>query len=113
MKLIRMKYKLGLFVLTFLCSSLMYAQEQELTFKEAVEIALRENVNIKSQYNQLEIIHAQRLNRRAQYLHNVSINGSGSRTDGQQINNQTGVGENITSDFFRAGIGANIPLFNG
>jgi outer membrane protein len=88
-------------------------QEQVLTFKEAVEIALKENVNIKSQYNQLQTIGAQRLNNKAQYLPSVSISGGGSRTDGQQINNQTGVGENITSDFFQAGIGARLPLFNG
>lgn len=107
------KNSIGLMFLLTIAWSQVVAQEQILTFKEAVEIALKENVNIKSQYNQLQIIQAQRLNNRAQYLPSVGISGGGNRTDGQQINNQTGVGEDITSDFFRAGIGANLPLFNG
>lgn len=104
---------LGLLLLILISCTYVVAQGQVLTFKEAVNIALKENVSIKSQYNQLQTFQAQRLNNRAQYLPNVGISGGGSRTDGQQINNQTGVGENITSDYFQAGLGASMSLFNG
>jgi len=106
------KNAIGLILLFATAYSQAVAQKQVLTFKEAVEIALKNNVGLKRQNNQLESIQAQRLNNKAQYLPNIAIRGGGSRTDGLQIDLE-GVGRSITSDGFQASVEASVPLFNG
>ncbi|HNP18646.1 MAG TPA: TolC family protein [Fulvivirga sp.] len=114
-----MIYKLSI-ITTLVLVSCAFSQAQDqitiespLTFKEAVEIGLKKNINLKRQSNQLESIEAQRLNARGQYLPSLGISGQGMRTDGQQINSVSGAGENITSDRFGGSIDANYTLFNG
>lgn len=89
------------------------AYGQKLTFKEAVELGLKENINLKIQKNQLDVIHSQKLQNSARFFPTISLNGSASRTDGQQIDPVTGQGSNVTSDFANVSIGASIGIFNG
>jgi outer membrane protein len=111
--------KLGIITtLVFVSCAFLNAQDQitidaPLTFKEAIEIGLKNNIDLKRQGNQLESMEAQRLNALAQYLPSLEVTGRGMRTDGQQINSVSGVGENVISDRFSASIDASYTLFNG
>lgn len=85
----------------------------KISFREAIEIGLKNNIDVKRQQNQLDFAEHQNLNSKSQYLPSLSASAQGSRTEGQQINPVTGNGQNFTSDRLFASVDANYTLFNG
>ena len=94
-----------------------HAQEKEkvviLPYKEAIKIALENNLNLNQQKNNLFSRQVQRNQSVAAFLPNLSIQGQASRTEGQQTNPNGGELLNLTQDYVQAGIQTNLMLFNG
>lgn len=84
-----------------------------LTFQDAKNMALENNVNIKQQENSLRISKINKIQSKAGYLPEISINGFWSNADGQQFNE--GIGEIVNTNVRNLGynIVANYPIFNG
>ncbi|NJN41656.1 MAG: TolC family protein [Flammeovirgaceae bacterium] len=85
----------------------------ELTFKEAVKIALRNNVNLNQQQNFLFQAEANKTTSIAQLGPQVSITGNTFRNDGNSFNAQRGEVVNGVIDVFQGQIRAVMPVFNG
>jgi outer membrane protein len=109
------------YCLIFACTVLsllsVRAQDAEkplkLTYKEAVKIAMKNNVNLNQQKNNLFSRQVQRNQSIAAFLPQVGIQGSASHSDGQQPNPETGDLQNISVDQMNANIQASITVFNG
>jgi len=92
-----------------------YGQEKlsNLTFPEAIKIALKNNVNLKQQKNQLDASSMQRTSSMARLGPSVSLNGNLGRNDGNSFNQQEGRVVNGVVDFMSGSLDANMVLFNG
>ncbi len=93
------------------------AQEQRdtvrLTYREAVKIALENNLTLNQQKNNLVVRQVQKNASIAAFLPGISVNGQLSHTDGQQPNPENGDLEDLSVDNVSANIQASMPLFNG
>ncbi|MEP2774299.1 MAG: TolC family protein [Fulvivirga sp.] len=105
------KIIIGFFVLaTFTVN----AQElSQLTFSEAVNIALKNNVSLKQQRNQLDATSMQKTSSLARLGPSVSIGGNLGRNEGNSFNQQEGRVVNGVVDFMSGSLNANMVLFNG
>lgn len=104
--------------LSFLFATIgLHAQEAAdstiLTFEEAVKIALRNNVTLLQQRNNLELSQMQKLSSIASMGPNVSLNGSATQFNGNSFNQQQGQVINGIRDNVSGSINANINVFNG
>jgi outer membrane protein len=98
------------------CSVLTtYGQEQPavLTFRDAVKIGLKNNVELNQQKNQLEYTGLNKTSTMLQLGPTVQAQASASRLDGNSFNNQTGDVVNGIRDNINGSISASMPLFNG
>ncbi len=108
-----MKY--GIITLVIACIAFT-AKGQDtllLTYDEAIKIALKENVALNTEKNNLFASEVQRNSSAAAFLPGVSIDGGGNRLQGEQPNPGNGDLENFTNDSFNASISAGITIFNG
>lgn len=85
----------------------------QLTYKEAVGMALQKNVNLNQQKNNLFSAQVQKNQSVAAFLPGVSIMGSASHSEGQQPNPDGGELLDISQDNVYAGIQAGVTIFNG
>lgn len=90
----------------------IYAQES-LTFKEAVEIGLKNSVTLKQSVNQLEVQEAIRLRERFRYLPEISANARYTQIDGQQFNQVQGIVAFTKSDNISGTLNLNWTVFEG
>lgn len=111
--LIRISTLALLFILH--CFSEANAQEEDLilTYEEAVNIALRENIQIKQQENILETNRAERSAAYAQFAPSVGISASLNRQYGIFFDNVADTLVNGKTDGMSGGISAEYPIFNG
>lgn len=99
--------------------TLLFGQSEEgtkkiqLTFKEAVQIGLDENVVLKQAENQLEVQEAIRLREKFRYLPNVSAEAVYRQIDGLQFNQIQGILTSTQSNNVRAGIDVGLNIFEG
>lgn len=101
-------------ILTLLSAQFAFGQElTELTFSEAVQIALKNNVNLKQQRNQLDATNMQKTSSLASMGPSVSVSGNLGRNDGNSFNQQEGRVINGVVDFMSGSLNANMVLFNG
>lgn len=98
-----------------MCALTALAQDapSKLNYKEAVQIALKNNVNLNQQKNTLFSREVQRNQSVASFLPNLELRGTANRTDGQQNNPVTGALQDISVDYAGASLNASLPLFNG
>lgn len=85
----------------------------KLDYKEAIKVALQNNVNLNQQKNLLFSRQVQRNQSFAALGPNVFIQGQGFRNRGQQPNPENGNLENLTVDNFGTSLNANLTIFNG
>lgn len=105
------KIILGFFVLVGFSAT---GQEvSQLTFSEAVNIALKNNVTLKQQRNQLDASSMQKTSSLARLGPSVSIGGNLGRNEGNSFNQQEGRVVNGVVDFMSGSLNANMMLFNG
>jgi outer membrane protein len=108
----RMKRIVAALLLVF-CLADVQAQNRVLTFEEAIQIALRNNIALNQQRNNLELSQAQKQAAWASLAPNVNINSSVSRRDGNSFNQNEGRVINGVFDAFSMSVNANMVLFNG
>ncbi|HEY0742315.1 MAG TPA: TolC family protein [Chryseosolibacter sp.] len=93
------------------------AQNQQpdsvLTFKGAVDIALKNNVNIIQQKNNLNLTQVNRTFRAGQLGPQAQINGSAGRSNGNNWIQQEGRVVNATVDAASATLQVSMPIFGG
>jgi outer membrane protein len=100
-------------VLAFV-STMSFGQDTlVLTFADAVKIAMKNNVNLNQEKNNLITSEVQRNSSVMAMLPGVSIDGGGTRAKGPQQNPENGNLEDFTNDSFNASISAGITIFNG
>ncbi|WPP51061.1 TolC family protein [Catalinimonas niigatensis] len=85
----------------------------QLTYEEAVNIALRENIQIKQQENILETSRAERAQAYAQFLPSVNARATFQRQIGRVPDPNTFRLIDATSDFVNMGLEASYNIFNG
>jgi outer membrane protein len=109
------KIKNSIVIIIVLVTTLtqVIAQDQVLKFKEAVDIALKNNINLKQQLNQLNVNNIQKTSSLTQLGPSINARGNLGRNDGNSFNQQEGRVINGTVDFMSGSINANMPLFNG
>jgi outer membrane protein len=93
------------------------AQEQQidsvLTFKEAIDIALKNNINLNQQKNNLNLSQVNRTFRAGQLGPQAQINASAGRSSGNNWIQQEGRVVNATVDAASATLQVSMPLFGG
>jgi len=102
-----------LVVALVLTSLISVAQQQQLTFEDAVTIALVENIQLKNSRNDLYTFKSQKTTDQMAFLPDLNISAQGGQTQGQQINQVTGQGANVTNDSFFGSVSSNIGIFQG
>lgn len=85
----------------------------KLAYREAVRIALKNNLILNQQKNNLVARQVQKNQSIAAFLPSLSINGQLAHTDGQQPNPENGNLEDLSVDNLNANIQASMTLFNG
>lgn len=105
--------KLVVFLLLAGSFSEVKAQTRVLTFEEAIQIAVRNNILLNQQRNNLELSQAQKQAAIASVGPNISLNGSANRFNGNSFNQQRGEVVNGIRDNVSGSINANLNLFNG
>lgn len=109
-----MKHLVFLFAL--LVSGVVIGQDTDdkvLTFKEAVSIALRNNVTLAQQKNNLEVAQMQRTSSFLSMAPTVSVNAFAQQFNGNSFNQQQGRAVNGVRDAVTGSINASMPIFNG
>lgn len=87
--------------------------ELQLSFKEAVKIALENNMTLNQTKNQLAYTGINKTSSLLQMGPSVSASGSAYRNDGNSFNQNTGTVVNGVRDYVSGSISASVPLFNG
>lgn len=103
---------LFLALLAFVTISLN-AQDMNLTYEEAVKIALEQNVILRTQENDLDIYKAYKAQSRAGMAPSVSARISGYRANGNTFLEQSATTINTTNHNISASLSADVNLFNG
>jgi len=92
----------------------VWAQEPlNLSFKEAVRIALDNNIRLKQERNNLTTIQAVKTASYASLAPDLSASAIAFRSDGNFFIEQTGEVVNTISDKFRGSLDADVMIFNG
>ena len=89
------------------------AQDMNLTYEEAVKIALKQNVGLRTQENQMDVIRAEKVQSRAEMAPSISGNLRGYRASGNTFLEQEARTINTTSDNLSASLNANLNIFSG
>lgn len=112
-----MKCTITIFTCFFILSNtaLLNAQDQDLSlsYQEAVNIALRENIQIKQQENILQTSQAEKAQSYASLAPSVNFSATGQQVFGRQFDNTSG---NFTSERVGrmfGGLNADLVIFNG
>jgi outer membrane protein len=102
-------------IIGFVCLysvKVIYAQEKQLTFTEAVAIGLSANVTMKNTRNNLQVFKSNKAFQIASFTPNLGVTSRASQTSGPQIDETQGFVTAVTTSF-GASIGSNLLLFNG
>jgi len=110
-----MKAISGLVVIVFFVtvSRAQDSTSSVLTFKDAVNLGLKQNLNLNQQKNLLVSSRATRVNGFWSLLPVASISGNAGRNDGNSFIQQEGQVVNGVTDFVNASIDGSMPLIGG
>ncbi len=102
------------FLFSILFPTVLFAQtDSTLTYEQAVNIALRENLQIQQQRNVLNTAEAVRNQSYAQFLPEVGAFANGQRQTGRVLDGNTFQIIDATSNFLSVGVQASLTAFNG
>lgn len=112
------KLQLKIFMLFILLSSILLsgakAQEvMKLTFEEAVQRALKENITLKTENNNLLVNQIQKTNAIGQFLPNLNASATLSNVTGNQFIQQQATLVNTSTSSFSPSLSSNMLLFGG
>ena len=103
---------LFLIFLTFITIS-THGQDLNLTYEDAVKIALEQNVDLRTQQNLMRIVKAEKNQSRGEIAPNVSANLNGWRANGNTFVESEAKIINTTSDNLYGSLEANLNIFSG
>lgn len=108
------RYYLILFIVFLLIGKVQAQDTLKLNFQDAVELALRANVDFQMQENNMEVLKSEKQNALFSHFPTANINSSASRQTGQQFQQIEGeiVVTNVTNEVVSAGLNVNMPIFN-
>lgn len=109
-------YKIYLALSLLILPATVSAQNKlSLTLEQAIEMAIRQNIDLQINRNQLDVNKAMHLESKMRHLPNVGINSSASRQLGQQFQLVEGELEvtNVATNYISTGVNANLNLFTG
>jgi len=86
--------------------------QQRITFAEAIDIALKQNLTVQQAENNLEIANASASQARKNLLPDFSFSTSGSEAVGQQFNLNTGKLETQTTQSVSPGVSSNFLIYD-
>ncbi|MCG8306722.1 MAG: TolC family protein [Cytophagales bacterium] len=89
------------------------AQDLDLSYDEAVKIALAQNVSLRTQKNDLKLVKAQRDQSRGEVAPTINANINGWRASGNTFIEQEARTINTTSKNMYGGLSANLNVFSG
>ena len=104
---------LGFVLALLLLPGIAQAQAQRITFNEAVQIALEQNIALKRSANTVELQEATVASERADFLPNLNFSSSSTRTIGLNFDQTTGRTFNETTDRANFSLSSGVNLFNG
>lgn len=104
---------LTLFLSLVMALSVNAQDAREVTFNEAVTIALENNTTIKRAENNLELQELTVRSARADFLPNLNANTGANRNWGLQFDQTVGQLRNTSTDGFNYGVSTGLNLFNG
>lgn len=84
-----------------------------ITFNEAVQLALSQNVSLKQQANAAELQRLGVSRARAQFLPDLRLNTQGQQSYGRTFIESEAITTNQTSESFRGNVSSSVNLFNG
>lgn len=91
-----------------------HAQEAEtITMQEAMRLALQQNTELGRAQSEARLRGAQTTRQYTEFLPNLNVSTSGTRTFGRSFSQEEGAIINETSNFFGADASANVNVFNG
>ena len=99
--------------ITLLSLHTVIAQDLDLTYEDAVQIALRQNVELRTQKNQLKVSKAERDQSRGEVAPTISASMTGSRAQGNFFIEQEARTINTTSNNLFAGLTTRLNVFSG
>jgi outer membrane protein len=102
----------ALLVIAILSIGHLFAQEQQLTFAEAISIGLNDNFLMKNQRNNLKSFKTDKAAQISSFTPSLGVTAGISQTSGPQVDPELGL-VNSRTDNFRGSIGANLVIFNG
>lgn len=103
---------LFLIFLTFISINI-HGQDLNLTYDEAVRIALEQNVDLRTQQNLMKIVKAEKNQSRGEIAPNVSASLNGWRANGNTFIESEAKIINTTSDNLFGSLEANMNIFSG
>lgn len=106
-------FPLSLFLCLFMVFNASAQDVRDVTFNEAVSIALENNTTIKRAENNLDLRELAVKAERANFLPNLNANSGANRNWGLQFDQTVGQLRNTSTDGFNYGIGTQLNLFNG
>lgn len=90
-----------------------WAQELNLTYEEAVKIALDQNVDLRVQQNNMKVVKAQQNQSRGSLAPTISANMNAYISNGNTFLEQEGININTTSESLSGSLNANLNVFSG
>lgn len=110
-----MKHGILVFIIILGLPFLLQAQDnvEIITLNKAIDIALRNNYQLKQARNDLELAEYQEFSEKADFLPSLNSNVSGQKRIGRQFNQVTGDFGDFTINGFSTGLNTSISIFNG
>jgi len=103
-----------LFALLLFVSTAAFAQDaQRISFNEAIQIALDQNINLKQSANQVEIAATQVSDNRMQYYPNLSFSTGAGQSYGRSIDETSNTFIDDATESWSAGVSSGVSLFTG
>lgn len=109
------KGTLLLTIFFFVSISLQAQDAKEISLNEAIDIALKNNYQLKQARNNLDLAEKSMYSEYADFLPSISAGMSGGSTKGQQLVRQgdTQIFQDNITNGFSGSLSADLPLFNG
>lgn len=112
-----MRKGIALLMIGLVLSITAKAQEkpggEKISLQEAIDIALKNNYQLKVAQNNLELSKKQVFSEKADYLPSLNANMSGGKSIGRNFNQDLGRIVTRTTNSFSGSISADLPIFSG
>ena len=106
----------GIFVTLLILGLVFDSQAQtdnKITLNEAIDIALKNNYQLKQADNNLNLSKTRVLSEKGDFLPSINTSASGSKSIGRQFNQTTGEFGDLSINSFGSSFSVSVPIFTG